>query len=129
MTGLRTWRKRRITAAILRALARESAAVGAPPVFAFLPAGDELTDPGELAEGLEFFEATCADLPEVTCLSVADILLAASRGHNCCQLPEGYHWSPRAHRLGAESLAEALQAAGVVDGCAPEGRQPLGSAH
>ncbi len=118
LSGIRSYRKGRITTALLEGIALESRALGARSAFAFFPAGSELTDPAESEESESSLRQSCSEIEGVACTSVAPPLLAAEqREEGCCTEPGGYHWSARAHQLAAESLLDFLLESGLLRTC------------
>lgn len=118
LVGIRSFRKRTMTAALLKELARVSLRMGARPVFAYFPAGSEFQSVAENRENEAFFWEVCSGTEGLSCMSVSEALLEASSTEDgCCEVPGGYHWNARAHLLAAQSLLHSLQEKGSFEGC------------
>lgn len=117
LVGLRTWRKRRMTAVLIGEIARFSSGLDASPALVFLPAGSDLEGPDPERHFERFFWQVCRQTDGLTCMSVSEALLqAVAVEAECCTAPQS-HWNGRGHELAAQSLLRSLLDTGLVDGC------------
>ncbi|HZT18013.1 MAG TPA: GDSL-type esterase/lipase family protein [Dongiaceae bacterium] len=98
--------KKRLTAALLDEIARTIRAAGAVPVFAYLPAFDELTRPeAQMTDGERFFFAYCRERKIRSVHLQRYFHDQAARG---VALKTTEHWSPREHLIAAKGIRDYL---------------------
>src|SRR5262249_34127514 len=96
----------RLTAAILDEFHRTVAQLGAAPVFAYLPLGEELGWRGAgPTPGEDFFLRYCRDRG----IMAVDLrpTFRSRLGEDPHVMPQG-HWDPAEHRIAAEIIAAAM---------------------
>jgi hypothetical protein len=99
-----------LTVLLLQEIERVSRGSGAEPIFAYLPAGRDLVQPGpELEAGEAFLDEACRKI-RVRCFSTRLPLLALREQGVPVATGPFLHWTPEAHRAAADAIKIHLAA-------------------
>lgn len=102
----------RLTDALLTEIAREARGAGARPVFALLPAFNELGAPDPAPLPAEALVMDIAKRENIPCLRLRPLFLQRARLGT--QLNTTGHWGPREHQLAAAGLVDFLRRENLV---------------
>jgi hypothetical protein len=105
-------KKEAITAAILTEFARTANRIGAIPVLAYLPFGDEISDSISLTQNERFLFSWCQSNGKVRYLSTRSLFAKESSQKESFQ--RRVHWGPEGHLVVATAIEQYLTAEGLI---------------
>ena len=110
--GLYEKEKEAVTTAILEEISQIADSIGAFPVFAFLPSGDEISVDTALTPDEEYFFSMCNAINQVRCFSARPVF--AEKLAKGMAFKQAGHWRPEGHLAVAESIKRNLVDEGLV---------------
>jgi hypothetical protein len=111
--GIEQRQTQEITTRLLAEIVAVARRSGARTVFAYLPAGSEISTTAQPTDGEQFFSRTCAAIPAVRCVTTRPEFARRLAAGEVFEL-QG-HWGANGHHAVADAIAGFLVDEGLID--------------